>query len=963
MKRITESVSLILTFLALTVTIFCYQGYSQQYGQVEFRIKEQMPSGTNVGNIRDKARIADKVPKNELSSLSFKFLNPNNLLQTASLFSINSDNGAIYTTAMIDRESICQFQKNCNVEFEVTVTSTISKFFEIVSVRIVIEDINDNAPRFQNEEVTLHISESVNVNSEFRIAGATDKDNDDENSVRKYEMKSEYNDMFELKSEMKLDWTWDLSIVVLKPLDRETKDHYVLCIIAKDNGNPPRSGNVTVHINVTDTNDNPPVFTENTYEVSVGAVVGQVKALDADINMNGEVTYKFSPTRSSQIEDLFYIDTLSGEVKVKNPLQYEAGKSFETIVVASDRGNPPRASQAILIINVIDVGNTPPRISVNPVPNPEGNILFLTEASPLETVVAHVRTDDRDTGLNGVVDCSSRSPKFKVRRFEGSGFLVEISKPLDRETEEELNVTIVCEDRGVPKLSALGWFVIKLTDANDNDPVFTKTIYRANLTENNRKGERILYVKAFDKDIGDNANIRYSFSVDGEEPSFIIDPVTGEITAGQEYDRETVSQVQGKTSVIVDIIDQNDNTPYFTSSLEFQVAENLPAGSRVDTLEAKDRDDGQNAEVVFYMPDDSFRMSTSIPFVVLPNGVIKTDSILDKDKQSLYTFPVVVKDRGKPPRSSSATATVHVIDSNDHKPVFIFPTKHNNTVRFRSDTSPGSLITRLIATDEDVGRNARLKYSIVSGNHEKVFTMPDPNSGEIRLSNDSELLYGVQTNMFRLNVSVRDQGIPVLETTAMLHIQIDYVDGYGLRRSRPEDDNPASALDEDDVKYIIIAGVIGGITVIISIIIVTIILLMRKPDNNRTSGVAGVQEQGDGRHFEKHLWHSVPVDDVVPAEVCDKKIGHDSLKGGGGGCGVSGGCTLDPKPNNGGLISNSNHDLIDPYNRKHISEPLTGQQQLYTFKKVRPSLCCGSQLFTQTSLCKCNCHCRLSQSL
>lgn len=615
-----------------------------------------------------------------------------------------------------------------------------------------------------------------------------------------------------------------------------------------------------------------------------------------------------------------------------------------------------QASQAVLIINVIDVGNTPPRISINPVPNPEGNVLFITEASPLETVVAHVRTDDRDTGLNGVVDCTSKSPKFKVRRFEGSGFLVEIAKQLDRELEDELNVTIVCEDRGVPKLSALGWFRIKLTDANDNDPVFTKTIYRANLTENNRKGERILYVKAFDKDIGDNANIRYSFSVDGDEPSFVIDPVTGEITAGQEYDRETVSQVsfvvmaedggqrQGKTSVIVDIIDQNDNTPYFTSSLEFQVAENLPAGSKVDVIEAKDRDDGQNAEVVYYMPDDSFRMSTSIPFVVLPTGIIKTDSVLDKDKQSLYTFPVVVKDRGKPPRSSTATVTVHVIDSNDHKPVFIFPTRNNNTVRFRSDTPPGSLITRLMATDEDVGRNARLKYSIVSGNHEKVFIMPDPSSGEIRLSNDTELLYAIQTNMFRLNVSVRDQGIPVLEENAMLHIQIDYVDGYGLRRAIPEDDTPASALDEDDVKYIIIAGVIGGVTVIISIIIVTIILLMRRPDNNNSSGIAGVQEQGDGRHFEKHLWHSVPVEDVTPMDVCDKKIGNDSLKGGGGGGGggVSGGFTLEPKSNNGGFIPNSNHDLIDPYNRKHTPEPFSSQQQLYTFKKVRLSLysCC-----------------------
>lgn len=257
------------TRLVVTLVIFCYLTTSQQYGQVEFRIKEQMPSGTNVGSIREKAKIVDKVTSTELKNLSFKFLNPNNLQHTASLFSINSDNGAVYTTAMIDRESVCQFQKTCNVEFEVTVTSSVSKFFEIVSVRIIIEDINDNTPRFPNDEITLYISESVNVNSEFRITGATDKDTDEQNSVRKYEMKSDYSDMFELKSEMKLDGTWDLSIVILKPLDREKQDHYLLYIIARDNGVPPRAGNVTVHINITDTNDNSPMFSENTYEVAV----------------------------------------------------------------------------------------------------------------------------------------------------------------------------------------------------------------------------------------------------------------------------------------------------------------------------------------------------------------------------------------------------------------------------------------------------------------------------------------------------------------------------------------------------------------------------------------------------------------------------------------------------------------------------------------------------------------------
>ncbi|CAL1547411.1 unnamed protein product, partial [Lymnaea stagnalis] len=856
-------------------------GGGQQNRPVEFRIQEQRPSGTMVGSIRDTARIANRVPASELGSLSFKFLNPNNLLGTASLFSINSDTGAVYTMAVIDRESICQFQKDCIVEFEVTVTSTQSKFFEFVNVRIIVEDINDNAPRFPQDEVTLLIPETDNIRGEFQIDGATDKDKEERFSVTKYEMRSEDNDMFDLRSEMKLDGTWDLSIVNLQPLDREKKDRYVLYIVAKDGGSPPKSGNVTVIVNIRDVNDNAPVFSENTYEITlteqaqVGAVVGQVTATDADDKDNAVVTYRFSKTISPDMDALFYIDSQSGEIMVKKDLQYESGRNFETIVEARDRGNPPKVSQAVLILKILDVGNTPPRISINPVPNPDGNVLYLSEASPLETVVAHVKTDDRDDGDNGVVDCRSQNPHFKVRRFDGSSYLVDVKEKLDRERQDEHNVTIVCEDRGSPRLAAYGWFIIKLTDVNDNDPVFRTQIYRANLTENNKKGAHVLYVTATDADTGDNAKLHYSISLESAKSSFVIDNLTGEITAGQEFDRETVSQVSfmvmamdggkrtGNASVVVDITDQNDNSPYFTSSLEYQVAEKLPASTEVDTLQADDRDDGQNAEITFLIPDDHFNSNEeSVPFIVLPKGLIRTASALNKDKQDVYKFPVMVKDRGHPSRSSTATVTIHVMDSNEFSPVFTFPSRSNNTVRLRSDTPLGTVVAKLNATDDDkVGPNAKLRYTIAAGNIENAFSLKSPSSGEVVLVRD---LANLQASFFRLNVTVHDQGIPSRDARAVLTIQVDYTEGHGMSRTRSSGGgNSTTMFGDDDIKYIIIAGVVGGVTVVVSIIIVTIILRIRRPDNNnRTTGLTGVQEQGDGRHFDKQMWQSVPIDDV-----------------------------------------------------------------------------------------------------
>ncbi|KAH9523109.1 Protocadherin-11 X-linked [Bulinus truncatus] len=931
--------------LCLLLMAFTRAIAGQSTKKIEFRIQEQSPQGTFVGNIRETAKIASRVQPSELSTLSYKFLSSSS--QTAaSLFTINGDTGIIYTMVNIDRESICQFQKDCIIEFAVTVTASgMVKFFEFVNVRIIIEDINDNPPRFPRDEITLIVSETDTIRTEFMIDGATDRDKDERYTVNRYEMRSDYGDMFELRSEMKLDGTWELSIVNLQPLDREKKDRYVLHVVALDNGDPPKSGNVTVIINIRDVNDNPPVFSQNTYEISmsetaqVGSPVGHVVATDADLGDNAAITYRFSKTINPDMDALFYIDTNSGEIMVKKDLQYESGRNFETIVEARDRGNPPKVSQAVLILKILDAGNTPPRISINPVPNPDGNTLSIPESSPVETVVAHVKTDDRDEGNNGVVDCRSLAPQFRVRPFDANSYLVDIKEPLDREKVDEHNVTIICEDRGSPRLAAYGWFIIKLLDVNDNDPVFGSQIYRANLTERNKVGVNVLYVKADDADFGDNARVRYSISMEASKSSFVIDAVTGQITAGQEFDRETISQVSfmvmatdggkrtGNASVVVDIIDVNDEKPYFISPLVFQIAENLPAGTKVDTLQARDNDYGQNAEVFFMIPEDHFKSNdVPAPFVVISNGIIRTDSILDKDKQDTYKFPVMVKDRGHPPLSATATVTIHVVDSNDNAPVFIFPSRSNNTIKLRSDAPVGAVVVRLTATDADKGINGKLRYTLGPGNYENAFVLKSHESGELVVNRELALL---QDSVFKLNVSVHDLGIPSREAHAVLTIQMDYTEGHVLSRSRQAGNgNSTFMFGDDDIKYIIIAGVVGGITVVISIIIVTIILRLRRSDNSsRTSVLTGVQEQGDGRHFDKQMWQSVPVDDVTPTEPEEKKLGNMSLKGGGP--------DFESKSCNGDMLPKGNNDLIDPYSRKHGPEPFHGQPQLYTFKKLR----------------------------
>jgi protocadherin-16/23 len=99
-----------------------------------------------------------------------------------------------------------------------------------------------------------------------------------------------------------------------QPLDRETKDHYMLTVAATDNGTPAGSATSRVSVNVMDANDNDPSFTREVYEFSVeenlarGAQVGIVDATDADLDANAAVRYSLIPSNTS-----FQINPLTGE--------------------------------------------------------------------------------------------------------------------------------------------------------------------------------------------------------------------------------------------------------------------------------------------------------------------------------------------------------------------------------------------------------------------------------------------------------------------------------------------------------------------------------------------------------------------------------------------------------------------------------------------------------------------------
>ena len=810
---------------------------SAQNYQVTFEIEEEKPSGTFVGNLSSAFKFLSEIPHEEWGYVQFGFLTQSYI---QSLLNLNTKTGILTTSANIDRESknVCQSQSSCRLTFDVAVRSSRpqSSFFAIISVTLIIQDINDNAPFFPTDVLDLEIPESTVSRTAFLIDSASDQDAG-EFSVQGYEIGQQDGD-FDLDVIRKLDGSFTVKLIVNSPLDREMKDKYSVVIIAMDGGVPKKFGALSVNITVTDMNDNGPEFTEASYNVTVhenvtiGTAILTLKAVDADTGKNGEIVYRFSPHQlDTRVNNLFSIAPTTGELIVKNNLIYESGTFYKIIVEASDRGDQPQVTQVIATVHVLDVGNNAPTVEINLLSPGNSRIVNISESATIGTFVAHVNVNDKDTGENGEVSCIISDKNFELLSMTGKGYKVVIKKTLDRETQDLHSVYISCHDNGTPSLSASSSFLVSVSDENDFTPRFIKPVFTGSVPENKREFRTFMRVEAFDEDLKSNGEIRYYIDPNSTPFKFSINERSGHIRPDQVFDREEISEITftilavdkgspaltGSARVKVTITDYNDNAPLILEPTEFSVMENKKTNTVVGTLNASDADEGENAKLMFVIKPE---YETLVPFVVYPDGIIKTNRQLDREIQARYDFVVVVFDQGSPRLSSSANITVFVADDNDHTPEIKFPADGNNTVTIYSDIRPGQKVVQILAEDLDKDKNGISGYAIISGNEENLFVV-DVKQGGIYLSKPVNVK---QNRSFNLVISVYDGGNPSLSINKPLKILMKEANVTDLTLNQGE-----------TASNVIIVVVVVVVTLVLSVFMIMVICFLRKFDGRNNS--------------------------------------------------------------------------------------------------------------------------------
>lgn len=813
----------------IVILLLLWQHCSTQI--ITFVLQEDRPNGTLIGNILNESKLSKNYTPEQINGITFDFYEI--AREQKPLFRLNTATSNLYTNTIIDREryGICQYLTECYFDFKILAHKT-SDIFEIIDTRVNVTDLNDNEPKFPTNEQVINISEATTQFTKIPIEGAKDLDTGKDNGVISYSLTSQSNtNDFRLVEETTVGEK-KLSISIEHGLDRERTASYVLYLKAKDNGNPVRTGTLTIKINVIDENDNIPEFSESNVDVNIdeaslaGTLVKQLTAVDRDAGKNGEVFYRLKNFQHKEINDSFSIDN-NGRLILAKKLEYEQGKVYTVIVEAVDKGSIPSSSQATIKVYVQDSGNNVPVISVNFLSNDrEGDAVIISETSEINTLVAVIKVKDTDTGENGKVDCSTYSTYFGLSKISQTNYRLIVQHKLDRESMVSHNVTVTCRDNGQPKLDDSVHFKIILKDENDSPPQFSEYYYSGiQLQENLGTGYHFFTVTATDNDTGDNGKITYEISPI-TDPRFIVDPHNGEIRTNAVFDREATSQVifevvakdngnpqlMSKVSVVVDITDVNDNKPEFTKMIfYFQIAEGLPVGTAVNSVSAIDHDKGSNREFVFSF--DPNHNTSTLPFTIFSTGEIKTSSELDREEHSHYNFPIIAVDKGSPPLTSTATVRITVTDKNDNKPIFTFPKSENNTITIPNTLRDESIIATIQAYDRDYEENGNVNFFILAGDIENAFYL-NPTTGSLHIKMNA-IIDATEDKYYKLKIEARDRGSPSHNTTGELNVVILHINATSLKLTESK-------------EYILISVSIVCVTFVCAVGLIAVICFLKK---------------------------------------------------------------------------------------------------------------------------------------
>ena len=577
-------------------------------------------------------------------------------------FSVDSTNGQIKTSAALDHETKDTYSVTITVSDQRTPALT-----DTINVTIEINDINE-APEFtENDPASRNIDE--NTASNFNIGSAvsaTDEDEGADNSTPNtltYSLSGTDMSSFDIEST-----TGQLKTKVA--LNFEDKNSYSVTITVSDNQIPALTDTITVNISINDVNDAPEFpatedgmrsIDENTAtNTDIGSAVA---AMDEDTNPSDTLTYTLGGTDMSS----FDIESTTGQLKTKAPLNFETKDSYSVTVTVTDNGSNPGLTDTIAVtITINDVNDAPEFSDSKP-----------TTRSIDENTAANT---DIGTAVSANDEDMLPSPDtliYSLGGTDGASFDIDpgtgqlrTKAALNHEANDSLSVTVTVTDNGsTPGLTDTINVTITINDVNEA-PMFGTDTLTFSIGENTAANENIgSAVTATDPDVGDTR----SYSLDTtSDTTFDIDTNTGQIKTQAALDHETKDSyeviVTAKDSgnltatktVTINVSDENDAPKFPTGSNMRSVPENSAMIANVGApVAASDQD----MDTITYSRSGT---DASLFTIDMSTGQLKTTAAHDFEGTNSYTVIVTATDdSGESNNSASVTVTISITNVNE----------------------------------------------------------------------------------------------------------------------------------------------------------------------------------------------------------------------------------------------------------------------------------------------------------
>ncbi|XP_056899760.1 protocadherin gamma-A4-like isoform X20 [Takifugu flavidus] len=364
------------------------------------------------------------------------------------IFTVN-ENGNVILLGAVDFEKAKYYQ----IDIEAKDSGGLSDSSKII---VDIIDINDNTPVISILTKSENVPESSPPNTVIVMFSVSDPDSNNNGQVN-----CEINGNIPFNIAPSSNGFYNL--VTDSELDRERESEYNITVSCSDEGVPSLSSSVTLTLQISDVNDNPPVFERSSYEAYIvenntpGLSIFTVKARDADWNQNARVSYILEDSSVNGVPVSSYVSVSadSGVVHAVRSFDYEQIKDFHFLVKAQDGGSPPLSSNVSVKILIQDQNDNPPQV-LYPVQTGGSMVAeMVPRSADVGYLVTKVVAVDVDSGQNAWLSYKLQKATDRALFEVGlqNGEIRTIRQVSDKDAVKQ-RLSVIVEDNGQPSRSA-----------------------------------------------------------------------------------------------------------------------------------------------------------------------------------------------------------------------------------------------------------------------------------------------------------------------------------------------------------------------------------------------------------------------------------------------------------------------------------------------------------------------------